>query len=88
MPNATQDDPRPAHDVTGTPDAKRSLAGAVQSRFWVFFGSIWLMVGLPFVLLAGYFIVQERQLATTERVVEANIVFDRGVASEPKAFPS
>lgn len=31
------------------PDAKRPLAGALQSRFWVFFGSICLMVGLPFV---------------------------------------
>ncbi len=55
-------------------DKGRSLAGAVQSPFWVLFGSIWLLVGLPFVLLAGYFLVQERQLATTGRVVEAMVL--------------
>lgn len=53
---------------------KRPLSGAIQSHFWIFFGSIWLLVGLPFVLLAGYFILQERQLATTGRVVEAMVL--------------
>lgn len=56
------------------PDTRRSLAASVQNNFWVFFGSIFLLVGLPFVLLAGYFIVQERQLATTGRVVEAMVL--------------
>ena len=53
---------------------KRSLTGAVQGNFWILFGSIWLLVGLPFVLLAGYFIFQEHQLATTGRVVEAMVL--------------
>ena len=26
--------------------------------FWVFFGSVWLVVGLPFLLLSIYFITQ------------------------------
>jgi uncharacterized protein DUF3592 len=64
-----------SHDqITMNPDKARSLAGAMQSHFWVLFGSIWLVVGLPFVLLAGYFIVQERELATTGRVVEAIVL--------------
>jgi hypothetical protein len=57
-----------------SPQTGRSLAGAAQSHFWVLFGSIWLLVGLPFLLLAGYFLVQERQLATTGRVVEATVL--------------
>ena len=56
------------------PAGKRTLTSAIQNNFWVFFGSIWLLVGLPFVLLAGYFIVQERQLATTGRVVDAIVL--------------
>ena len=51
----------------------RPLAGATQSHFWVLFGSIWLLVGLPFLLLAGYFLIQERQLASG-RVVEAMVL--------------
>jgi hypothetical protein len=55
------------------PDVRRD-SGAAHGNFWVFFGSIWLLVGLPFVLLAGYFILQERQLATTGRVVDAMVL--------------
>jgi hypothetical protein len=40
------------------PRNKRTLARAMQRHFWVFFGSIWLLVGLPFVLIAGYFIIR------------------------------
>ena len=60
--------------MTEKPDAKRSLAVAIGGRFLVRFGSIWLLVGLPFLLLAGYFIIQERRLATTGRVVEAMVL--------------
>jgi uncharacterized protein DUF3592 len=73
------DDPPKARDMKTTPAEKRPLAGARQANFWVFFGSIWLLVGLPFVLLAGYFIIQERQLATTGRVVDA-IVLTRDIS--------
>ena len=74
MRSANPDDPPQVHNVNTSPGAKRPLAGTMQANFWVFFGSIWLMVGVPFVLLAGYFIFQERQLATTGRVVEAMVL--------------
>jgi hypothetical protein len=61
-----------------SPAEDRSPAGAVPSRFWVLFGSIWLVIGLPFVLLAFYFLLQERQLETTGRVVEA-MVLTKGI---------
>ncbi len=60
--------------MNAKPDGKRPLTSAIQNNFWVFFGSIWLLVGLPFVLLAGYFIFQERRLATTGRVVDAIVL--------------
>lgn len=45
-----------------------------HASFWILFGSIFLLVGVPFVLLAGYLLVQERQLAATGRVVEALVL--------------
>ncbi len=60
--------------MTANPRANRPLTGVLQANFWVFFGSIFLLVGLPFVLLAGYFFAQERQLATTGRVVGAMVL--------------
>ena len=72
--NAPPDDDTQVRDMTANPAGKRPLTSAIQNNFWVFFGSIWLLVGLPFVLLAGYFILQERRLATTGRVVDAIVL--------------
>jgi hypothetical protein len=45
-----------------------------QNRFWVLFGSIWLAVGLPFVLLAGYFILRERQLDSSGQIADGIVL--------------
>lgn len=74
MPSAIHGDTDSPGNVNPQPARKRAPAGAVQSNFWVFFGSIWLLVGLPFVLLAGYFIQQERQLATSGQIVDATVL--------------
>lgn len=54
--------------------ARRGLGHWITDNFWAFFGSIWLIVGLPFLLIAGYLIVQERQLASAGRVVEGVVL--------------
>jgi len=47
--------------------------------FWTLFGSIWLLVGLPFILLVGYFIWEDRQLAVASRTV-SGVVLAKAIA--------
>lgn len=54
--------------------AARSPRRTGHASFWTLFGSIFLLVGLPFVLLAGYFVMEEHQLAANGRVVEALVL--------------
>ena len=55
---------------------------AILNNFWLLFGSIWLTVGLPFLFVAGYFIVQERQLTTRGQVVDA-MVLTKDITGSP-----
>ena len=74
MPPAIDDERQQVDGASRSPDGRRSLSGVLQANFWLFFGSVFLLVGLPFVLLAGYFLVQERQLAAAGRVLQATVV--------------
>ena len=46
----------------------------MKGSFWVWFGAIWLAVGLPFVLIAAYLAVDERRFETEGRLVEAMVL--------------
>ena len=72
MPAAKHDSSAGAQ-TAGT-SARGAAASAAQSHFWVLFGSIWLAVGLPFVLLAGYFIFRERQLTSSGQIADGIVL--------------
>jgi hypothetical protein len=63
-----------SEDDVRSKSAQPSKGGINQGNFWVLFGSIWLLVGLPFLLGPGYFILQERQLATNGLETEGIVV--------------
>ena len=46
----------------------------MKGSFWVWFGAIWLAVGLPFVLIAAFLVVDERRFETEGRLVEAMVL--------------
>ncbi len=45
-----------------------------RASFWTVFGSIWLTVGLPFILLAGFFAWQDWQLTTAGRAASGLVL--------------
>ncbi len=58
--------------VTAPPSwADRQLANV---SFWTLFGSIWLIVGVPFVLLTAFFVWEDWRLSTTGRTVNGMVL--------------
>lgn len=74
MPGAKEANSGAGQTAAARSSQRGALASAAQSHFWVLFGSIWLAVGLPFVLLAGYFIFRERQLASSGQIADGIVL--------------